>query len=258
MYHPTSTDWAAATPSGASAPALNVLVVTNNDDLRERITTYLCAHDCGAVGLSDMPATSRLQAEGWNLLVLDVQFDGPERLRRIRMETDIPVIMIARAGSDDVDCVTGLELGADDFLKEPLDPRELVARARAILRRQGSRHQGATHPLPLEYPRAGWRFMGWELRHRIHTLKDPSGQIVKLSRNEFALLNAFLESPRRALSRVQLLRASRPHDDISDRSIDGQILRLRRKLQSPLSPPQMIKTHRGIGYVLDADVDPLF
>lgn len=256
MYHPTSTDWTVAAPSGVAAPVLNVLVVTRDRDLRERFATYLRTHGCGAVGMDAMPATSRLQADGLNLLVLDVRLellDGLGVLRRVRMETDIPVIMIARAGRDDIDCVTGLELGADDYLREPLDPRELLARGRAILRRHGM-----AHAFPLEYPRAGWRFMGWELRRRLRILKDPSGQIVKLSRNEFALLNAFLESPRRPLSRLQLMHASRPHEDISDRSIDGQILRLRRKLQSPLSPPQMIKTHRGIGYVLDADVDPLF
>lgn len=255
MNHTPSTDWTAAAPSGSAAPALNVLVVTRDRDLRERFTTYLRTHGCGAVGRAAMPTASRLQADGLNLLVLDVQLeplDGLEVLRRVRMETDIPVIMITRAGGGG-DCVTGLELGADDYLREPLDPRELLARARAILRRHGR-----AHACPLEYPRAGWRFMGWELRRRIRTLKDPSGQIVKLSRNEFALLNMFLQSPRRPLSRLQLMRASRPHDDIFDRSIDGQILRLRRKLQSPLSPPQMIKTHRGIGYVLDADVDPLF
>ena len=256
MYHPTSTDRTAAAPSGRAAPMLNVLVVTSDRDLRERFTTYLRTHGCGAVGMDAMPATARLQADGLNLLVLDVQrdaLDGLEVLRRVRLETDIPVILITRAGRDDVDCVPGLELGADDYLREPLDPRELLARGRAILRRQG-----AAPAFPLQYPRAGWRFMGWELRRRIRTLKDPCGQIVKLSRNDFALLSAFLESPRRPLSRLQLMRASRPHDDIFDRSIDGQILRLRRKLQSPLSPPQMIKTHRGIGYVLDADVDPLF
>lgn len=256
MYHPTSTDRTAAAPSGPAAPVLNVLVVTSDCDLRERFTTYLRTHGCGAVGMDAMPATARLQADGLNLLVLDVQrgaLDGLEVLRRVRLETDIPVILITRAGRDDVDCVPGLELGADDYLREPLDPRELLARGRAILRRHGM-----APAFPLEYPRAGWRFMGWELRRRIRSLKDPTGQIVKLSRNEFALLNLFLESPRRPLSRLQLMRASRPHDDISDRSIDGQILRLRRKLQSPLSPPQMIKTHRGIGYVLDADVDPLF
>ncbi|QIB33167.1 winged helix-turn-helix domain-containing protein [Ancylobacter pratisalsi] len=256
MLHPTSTDWTATAPSSVAAPALNVLVVTSDCDLRERLTTYLRDHGCCAVGLHAMPATSRLKVDGLNLLVLDVQLeplDGLGVLRRVRMETDIPVIMITRAGCDDVDYVTGLELGADDYLRDPLDPRELLARGRAILRRHGM-----AHAPPLEYPRAGWRFMGWELRRRIRTLKDPSGQIVKLSRNEFALLNVFLESPRRPLSRLQLMRASRPHDDIFDRSIDGQILRLRRKLQSPLSPPQMIKTYRGIGYVLDADVDPLF
>jgi len=256
VYQSTSTNWAAAPPSNLSARALNVLVVTKDRDLRDRLTIYLRDHRCRAVGLNEMPATSRLQTERFNLLLLDVELepqDGFQVLRQVRAESDIPIIMITRASRDDIDCVVGLELGADDLFGEPFNPRELLARGRAVLRRHGKAQQ-----FQLEYPRGGWRFMGWELRRGTRTLTDPSGKIVKLTRNEYALLNAFLDAPRRPLSRLQLMSASRPHEDIFDRSIDGQVLRLRRKLHiSPAAPP-LIRTERGLGYVLDADVEPLF
>ena len=256
MNYANLVDSRAATPSDKTAFPLSVLVVTQNRDLRERITAYLGEHRCRAVGANEMPPIARLHIEQFSLIVLDVQLeplDGFEVLRRLRAESDIPVIMITRNRRDDFDCVIGLELGADDFLDEPLNPRELLARGRAILRRHGRAHQLHAQP-----QRGGYRFMGWELRCRTRTVTDPTGRVVDLTKNEYALLNAFLEAPRRPLSRVHLMRATRPHEDIFDRSINVQVLRLRKKLQPSPFEPQLIRTYRGVGYILDAPVEPLF
>lgn len=256
MYDANPADGTAATPSDQPAFPLSVLVVTQDCELRERITVYLGEHRCRAIGASDMPPTARLQTDRFSLLVLDVQLeplDGFDVLRRVRAQSDIPVIMITRKRRDDFDCVVGLELGADDVLGEPLNPRELLARARAILRRHGRVHQS-----PAESQRGGYRFMGWELRRRSRTLTDPTGRVVNLTKNEYALLNAFLETPGRPLSRVHLMRATRPHEDMYDRSIDVQVLRLRRKLQPEPCAQPLIRTQRGVGYVLDVPVEPLF
>lgn len=249
-------DWTAEIPSDENAMALSVLVVTKDHDLRERIIAYLSERRCRAVGVSDMPPTARLQADRFSLLVLDVYLepvDGFAVLRRVRTESDIPVIMITRKRRDDFDCVIGLELGADDVLGQPVNPRELLARGRAILRRHGMVHQFHAQPQS-----GGYRFIGWELRRRSRTVTDPAGSVVNLSKNEYALLNAFLEAPRRILSRLHLMRATRPHEDIFDRSIDVQVLRLRRKLRPSPSEPELIKTERGVGYLFDAPVEPFF
>lgn len=256
MYRVDPADLTETTPSDLSSCPLSVLVVTRDRDLRERFTRYLGEHRCRAVGAGDMPPPARLEADRFNLLVLDVQLeplDGFDLLRRVRAESDIPVIMITRQIRDDFDCVVGLELGADDFLGEPLNPRELLARGRAILRRHGK-----AHVPPSQLQRGGYRFGGWELRRRTRTVTDPAGRVVTLSKNEYALLLTFLDAPRRPLSRVLLMRATRPHEDIFDRSIDVQVLRLRRKLQLSSDAPQLIKTDRGVGYVFDAAVEPLF
>ncbi|MFT0860727.1 winged helix-turn-helix domain-containing protein [Ancylobacter sp. G4_0304] len=235
---------------------LNVMMVTSDETLRCHVTTYLREHGCRVVGADRVPAVGRLQSERFNLLVLDAQLDpvdGFEALRRVRAVSELPIIMITRNRQDEIDCVVGLELGADDVLAAPLSPRELLARGRAILRRIGRSRFFDAENRP-----GGWRFIGWELRRRTRTLTDPSGRVVDLTRNEYTLLCTFLEAPRQVLSRVQLMRATRPHEDIFDRSIDGQVLRLRRKLQPNASAPQPIRTERGVGYLLDAEVEPLF
>jgi two-component system OmpR family response regulator len=156
---------------------------------------------------------------------------------------------------DDADRIVGLELGADDYLTKPFSPRELRARIRTILRRaQG--HE--TAPTSSETLRAR-RFAGWELNLRTRRLTSPEGKRVDLTHAEFGLLSALLASPERVLSRDQLLEMSHRFDDeVFDRSIDVQILRLRRKIESDPSHPQLIKTQRGVGYYLAAKVESLF
>ena len=145
----------------------------------------------------------------------------------------------------------GLELGADDYVTKPFSPRELLARIRAVLRR--SQVEVAV-PGRDETLRA-YRFEGWELNVRRHRLQSPQGQSVEITRGEFSLLCAFLSSPQRILTRDQLLELSRLHStEVYDRSIDVQIMRLRRRIEADPAQPKFIRTERGVGYFFDAPV----
>ncbi|MGH8591381.1 MAG: winged helix-turn-helix domain-containing protein, partial [Gammaproteobacteria bacterium] len=154
---------------------------------------------------------------------------------------------------EEADRVMGLELGADDYLTKPFSPRELLARIRAVLRRVQGRE-----PSPVNRKNTLYRFAGWELDMRTRCLRSPRGAPVALTRGELSLLAAFLSAPQRVLSRDELLDLSRVHDnEVFDRSLDVQILRLRRKIESNPGEPELIKTERGVGYLFAAKVDAL-
>jgi DNA-binding response OmpR family regulator len=172
-------------------------------------------------------------------------------LREVRLSSDVPVIIITGHRRDDIDRVVGLELGADDYLTKPFNLRELLARVRAVLRRFD-----VGRAAPARDPERGrFRFSGWQLDRRIRQLTDPAGAPVALTKGEYAMLLAFLEAPQRPLSREHLLQATRVHEDVFDRSIDVQILRLRRKLERDPSAPRVIRTERGVGYVFAVPVE---
>jgi DNA-binding response OmpR family regulator len=162
------------------------------------------------------------------------------------------VIIITGHRRDDIDRVVGLELGADDYLTKPFNLRELLARVRAVLRRFDVGKAPARDP-----ERGRFRFSGWQLDRRTRQLVDPAGTPVALTKGEYATLVAFLEAPQRPLSREHLLQATRVHEDVFDRSIDVQILRLRRKLERDPSAPRVIQTERGVGYVFAVAVERL-
>ncbi|HYZ20580.1 MAG TPA: winged helix-turn-helix domain-containing protein [Rhodopila sp.] len=149
------------------------------------------------------------------------------------------------------DRVAGLELGADDYVSKPFGLRELLARIRAVVRRREVGRIAAER----ELRQGRCSFGGWTLDRRLRQLTDPSGAHVPLSKGEFALLVALSDAPQRPLTREHLLQATRVHEDVFDRSIDVQVLRLRRKLQVDPSAPSMIRTERGLGYAFTLAVE---
>ena len=172
-------------------------------------------------------------------------------MRRLGSPPDAPIIIVTGHRQDEADRVIGLELGADDYMTKPFSLRELLARIRAVLRRSQA---GERRPRGKDR-HISYRFAGWELNMRTRRLSSPSGEGLQLTAGEFNLLLAFLRSPQQVLSREQLLAASRVHDEeVFDRSIDVQILRLRRKLEANPSEPKLIVTERGAGYTFAAPV----
>ena len=229
-----------------------VLIVDNDPTVRRNVSEYFSNHNIPTISAPDwneLKCTDGLPS----LIVMDRQTsrnDGLDRLRSIR-KCDVPVIMTGHV-PDEMDRVIGLELGADDYVVKPFGLRELLARARAILRRR--RMSSAARTGGSE--RGGYRFGGWRLERRSRRLVAPHERPVSLSKGEYALLVAFLEAPQRPLSREHLLQATRVHQDIFARSIDVQVSRLRRKLEIDVGQPQMIQTESGIGYVFSLPVEP--
>ncbi|WP_338664103.1 response regulator [Pararoseomonas sp. SCSIO 73927] len=228
-----------------------ILVVDDDPDMRRMIVEFLCSNGLRATGTVERPALEReLARDDLALVVLDLRLgarSGLDLLREIRAGSDLPVIIVTGERRDEVDRVIGLELGADDYITKPFSPRELLARIRAVLRRQ------AVQPKPRREA-LRHRFEGWALDRRLRRLTAPDGTEARLTKGEFALLCAFLDAPGRPLSREHLLQATRMHEDVFDRSIDVQVLRLRRKLDAG-RPVSMIRTERGVGYVFDVPVE---
>jgi len=178
---------------------------------------------------------------------------GDQLIREVR-NLGIPTsILMLTARDTTADKVEGLDAGADDYITKPFSLRELLARIRAVLRRQEA---GRAAP-QRNAERGRCKFGGWQLDRRTRRLADPSGTEVTLTKGEYALLTAFLDAPQRPLSREHLLQATRVHEDVFDRSIDVQILRLRRKLETDPSAPRIIQTERGVGYVFALPVERL-
>jgi two-component system OmpR family response regulator len=232
----------------------HVLVVDDDPAMRDVIGSYLENENLRVSIASDgKTMTQILGAGSVDLIVLDLKLAGEDGLELMRdRDADVPVIMITGHRRDEADRVVGLELGADDYMLKPFSLRELLARIRAVLRRvdSGERQSRAREK------RARYRFAGWELEMKARRLKSPAGEVVPLTAGEFNLLTAFLRSPHHVLNREQLLAASRVHDEeVFDRSIDVQILRLRRKLEDNPSEPRLIKTERGAGYILATSVE---
>src|SRR6267142_6245110 len=210
-----------------------VCVVVEDDlTMRHLVMNYLEEHDIRAVAASRRDEVSAFLARGEpDLVILDLrlgQEDGLDLLREIRAHSDIPIIITTGHRRDEIDRVVGLELGADDYITKPFGLRELLARIRAVLRRRGAGQAAVQR----DQERGRCRFGGWQLDRRIRRLTDSSGIPVALTKGEYALLLAFLDAPQRPLSREHLLQATRIHEDVFDRSIDVQVLRLRRKLET--------------------------
>lgn len=234
-----------------------ILVVDEDPTVRQTVVSYLCENNMRAVSAAGRHEMARRLTESEpHLVILDGRLgeaDGLDLLREVRARSDTPVIITNSHRSDENDRAVGLELGADDYLTEPFGLRELLARVRAVLRRQAcAPAQPQRRPV-----RDRFRFGGWELDRRTRRLTDPHGKPVSLTKGQYAILNAFIDAPQRPLSREHLLQATRVNDDIFDRSIDVQVLRLRRKLKSDPGASGMIQTERGVGYVFALPVERL-
>ena len=230
-----------------------ILIVDDDREIRTLLAEYLDSHGFRTITAADGPAMWRaLDASCVHLTVLDLTLPGEDGLilcRTLRARSNLPVIMLTARG-EPLDRILGLEMGADDYMVKPFEPRELVARIRNVLRR--------TQALPpnLEAPDVKrMRFAGWALDLEARHLFDPQGMVVMLSGAEFRLLKVFLEHPNRVLNRDQLLNLTKGRDaDPFDRSIDLQVSRLRQKLGDDAKAPSLLKTVRNEGYVLAAHV----
>jgi two-component system OmpR family response regulator len=249
----------APTDPSKSAPVeqrlKHVLVVDDDPALRAMVANYLVDQNVRVSTASNGREMARvLTAGGVDLAILDLRLgneNGLEIVRALRAESDLPIIMLTGQYLDEIDRVVGLELGADDYLTKPFSLRELLARIRAVLRRSELQVRQPEQ----DAKRTCYRFAGWGLSLRNRRLTSPSGEMVPLTKGEFALLTALLQSQQRVLSREHLLGASRVHDnEVFDRSIDVQILRLRRKIEVDAAAPELIKTERGVGYIFSAPV----
>lgn len=226
-----------------------ILVVDDDPDLRRLICDFLAGHGY-RVESADSAAAMRSAIEVLrpDLVILDVMMPGEDGLaaaRRLSATQGPAVIMLSALGND-TDRIIGLEVGADDYLAKPCNPRELLARVRAVLRRRyGNATSTAVPPVGTLY-----EFAGWRLDAQRRDLRDPSGTFIDLSDGEFALLRCFVEHPQRVLTRDQLLDlAHGGNREIYDRAVDSQVSRLRRKLNER-AETELIRTVRNEGYML--------
>jgi DNA-binding response OmpR family regulator len=233
----------------------HVLAVDDDAQIRSLLVEYLSGNEMRVTAVaSGRELDDAMARDTVDIVVLDVRLhgeDGMQIARRLRERSAVPILMLT-GRHEEADRVMGLELGADDYLTKPFSTRELLARIRALLRRAQAQASVADAMARVR----AYRFAGWELNVGLRRLKNPGGAAVDLTNGEFSLLAAFLASPQRTLSRDQLLELSRLHNaEVYDRSIDVQILRLRRKIEADPAHPRFIVTQRGAGYVFDAAVE---
>jgi len=232
----------------------HLLVVDDDREIRDLLTRFLTRHGYRVTSARDGREMRKAIAD-WriDLIVLDLMLPGEDGLtlcRELRAGSDIPVIMLTAMG-EETDRIVGLEMGADDYLAKPFNPRELVARIRSVLRRARPPRDPAPEP-----GREVLRFAGWTLDIAARRLARADGEAVALSSGEFDLLVAFAGHPRRVLSRDQLLDLTRGRTaGPFDRSIDIQVSRLRRKIEPDPKTPTLIKTVRGGGYMFTPEVE---
>jgi len=231
-----------------------ILIVEDDNEIRDLVCAYLQSNGYDAVGAADGEEMDQaLRISSPDLIVLDIMLPGGEDglaiCRRLRMSVSTPIIMLTAKG-EEIDRIVGIELGADDYMSKPFNPRELSARIGAVLRRaEGGEARKANEA------RCGHLIVNYDRRE----VRTEAGDIVDLSSGEYALLTVFMSRPQRVLDRDLLLdlASGRTFGGAFDRSIDVQISRLRRKIEIDPANPALIKTVRNGGYILAEKVTSL-
>jgi two-component system OmpR family response regulator len=241
----------AAGAKPAEIGATRVLLVDDEATLRQPLADYLVRQGFDVVEAADAAMARALLAEELpDLVLLDIMMPGEDGLslcRHLIESRNLPVIFLTARG-EATDRIVGLEIGADDYVVKPFEPRELVARIRSVLRRAAK-----TPPAPQED--AHYEFDGWRLDPLKRKLTDPEGTVVPISSAEYRLLRAFLDHPRQVLDRDRLLDMVQGREaHLFDRAVDNQVSRLRRKMETDSRDPKLIQTVWGGGYRLAADV----
>ncbi len=230
---------------------LSILIVDDDVQICQLLRDYLAGFGMSVVAVSDGKAMAEaLGKNSFDLVILDLMLPGEDGLslcRSLRTKSDIPILMLTARG-EAMDRVVGLEVGADDYIVKPFEPRELVARIQTILRRARGSHESIQ-----EKNEAA--FGDWRLNYISRQLVSPQDLVIPLSNAEFRLLSVLVEHPKRVLTREFLLDATRGRDmDVFDRSIDILVSRVRQKFNDDSRTPSLIKTIRGEGYLFDAEV----
>ena len=236
----------------------HVMVVDDDPEIRAVLTEYLANNQMRVTALaSGREMLEAFETEAIDLVLLDVRMPGENGMmltQALRERASVPVMLLT-GNAEEADRVMGLELGADDYVTKPFSPRELLARIRAVLRR----YQAPSDAPARDDKRRAFRFAGWELNLRTRKLTAPDGRKLDLSNGEFSLLAAFCGSAQRVLSRDQLITLSRLHNaEVYERTVDVQIVRLRRKIEPDPARPELIVTERGAGYIFAPPVESLY
>ena len=233
--------------------AASVLLVEDDAEIGALISRYLGANQIAVTSVETGAAMDEaLRQADYDLVLLDLNLPGEDGLsicRRLRRESSIPIVIVT-AQSEDVDKIVGLEMGADDYVAKPFNPRELLARIRAVLRRTAG-----LQPVADDNARQVYRFSGWRVDVTAREVVAPSGSRIAMTAAEFDLLYALCEHPNRVLTRDQLIGLTHgPVEGPPARSIDTLISRLRQKMETDLRSPRLIQTVRSEGYMFSAQV----
>lgn len=231
-----------------------ILIVDDDPEIRGLLVNYLSRNAFEAVAARDgREMWQKLERHAVDLIVLDLMLpdtDGLTLCRELRVKSSIPVLMLTARG-EETDRIVGIEMGADDYLVKPFNPRELLARIKAILRRA----RALPPNLRPEQTRC-LSFAGWCLDTAARLLTSPDGVATPLSGGEYRLLRILLDHPNRVLTRDQLTEMTQGREaEAYDRAIDVQVSRLRQRLRDDSREPELIKTVRGEGYVLASTVE---
>ena len=237
-------------------PQPHILIVDDDREIRELLSKFLERQGLRVSAARDAREARRLWPLGrYHLVVLDLMLPGESGLdlaKWLRQQGEVPIVMLTAMG-EETDRIVGLELGADDYVSKPFNPRELLARIRAVLRRANADTDTAKQP-----PTKAIRFAGWTLETGRRRLLNSDGAEVALTGGEYELLQVLVERPNRVLTRDMLMDLLRGRQaGPFDRAIDVAVSRLRRKLEDDGRNPNLIKTVRGGGYVLAATVETL-